>query len=739
MFRNYSPQWIRGRARPFKGSMMKNILLALFVLALDFILAPIASAQTQNIYIAATAQGAATGADCADALAYTFFNSTGNWAGSFTAGKISPGTTAVICGTITAPTGASGFLTFQGSGTSGHPITLQFASGAVLTAAYWGTNGAIYSNGNNYITVDGNSLGGTVAASANGTGLANQYDTTKGVYLINCSNCAVRNLNVTNLYVHTCTWVTSGSNPLVNCTDEAGFDSYGIWINGGSNSTITGNLVHDVHWGLTFSFASSTTSANDQMTYNTTFNVDHGIFTADNNSNATVTGFVADHNTSYGGQNWDDNADQNHHDGIHISINSTGSTMPTPQISNNYIYSGASFQGVHANTFIYVAGGCAGCTNGSGITGANVFNNVMVNTFTGTIGSITCQPIFGTAALAMYGLNGLAANNTFLGATTSACGQGNSCIQYLGTGTIQKNNICQVFSLFTFNDGGSTMSLSNYNDVYGASFDPFHAGSTYYTLANWQLCTSGCQTSSGAPDLNSTTANPLLNTSSVPPYQLTNSGSAAWQKGTNLTSLGIAALDMDANGVARPASGNWDMGAYESSASGAVTLTPTFYNFATTVVGQASSDSPSVFTLANSSGSTITSVSISFTGVNAGDFAQTTSCGSSLANGSNCAINVTFTPAAVGSRSATLSVSDSGAGSPQTSSLSGIAVPSVTNPSPANPVTFGVVVTDPSIPPPVKNEKHAQNLSPYNFDHVALVGFLRQDRPGNPAGASASQ
>ena len=718
---------------------MKNISLALSVLALGFILAPIASAQTQTIYIAATAQGAGTGADCADALAYTFFNSSSNWVGSFTTGKISPGTTVPICGTITASAGASGFLAFQGSGTSGHPITLQFTSGAVLTAAYWGTNGAIYSNGNDYITVNGNSLGGTITASANGTNLANQQSTSKGVYLVGCSNCTVQNLNVTNIYVHTCVWATTGSNPLVNCTDEGGYNTYAIWINGGSNSLLTGNKVNDAHWGLTFTFNAGTTSSNDQITYNTGFNLDHGVFTADNNSNATITGFVIGHNNITGGQNWDDNSDQNHHDPIHISTNSTGTTMPAPQISNNTILPGASFQGIHANTAIYIAGGCSGCTNGSGITGANVFNNVIISAFTGTIGSNNCQPIYGTAAIAMYGLNGLAANNTIVGATTSACSQGNSAIQYLGTGTIEQNNIATGMGIFTFNDGGSTLGFSNYNDVYGTGTTPFHAGSTYYGLASWQACTSGCQTTAGAPDLNSTTANPLLNASGVPPYQLTNSGSAAWQKGTNLTLLGVAALDIDANGVARPATGNWDMGAYESSASGAVTLTPTSYTFATTVVGQPSSDSPAVFTLANSSGSTVTSISISFTGANAGDFSQTTSCGSSLANGSFCLINVTFTPAAVGSRSATLSVSDSGAGSSQTSSLSGIAVPSVTNPSPANPVTFGVVVTDPSIPSTVKNEKHAQNLSAFNFDHFALVGFLHQDRPGNAAGASASQ
>ena len=54
-----------------------------------------------------------------------------------------------------------------------------------------------------------------------------------------------------------------------------------------------------------------------------------------------------------------------------------------------------------------------------------------------------------------------------------------------------------------------------------------------------------------------------------------------------------------------------------------------------------------------------------------GDFNQTNNCGSSLAAGSSCTITVTFSPSAPGSRSGTLSVSDSASGSPQTTSLSG--------------------------------------------------------------------
>jgi trimeric autotransporter adhesin len=68
---------------------------------------------------------------------------------------------------------------------------------------------------------------------------------------------------------------------------------------------------------------------------------------------------------------------------------------------------------------------------------------------------------------------------------------------------------------------------------------------------------------------------------------------------------------------------------------------------------------------------TLTITGIAITGTNAGDFAQTHTCGSSLAAGASCTINVTFKPTAIGSRSAALSVTDNATGSPQHVPLSG--------------------------------------------------------------------
>jgi hypothetical protein len=54
-----------------------------------------------------------------------------------------------------------------------------------------------------------------------------------------------------------------------------------------------------------------------------------------------------------------------------------------------------------------------------------------------------------------------------------------------------------------------------------------------------------------------------------------------------------------------------------------------------------------------------------------GNYAQTNNCPASLASNSNCAIHVTFTPTAAGTRNGTLTITDNALGSPQTANLTG--------------------------------------------------------------------
>ena len=84
------------------------------------------------------------------------------------ASQIGPGTTVHLCGTFTASAGASGYLSFQGSGTSGNPITLHFETNALLQAPYWGTGAAIFASGLSYVMVDGGT-NGTIQANRSRT------------------------------------------------------------------------------------------------------------------------------------------------------------------------------------------------------------------------------------------------------------------------------------------------------------------------------------------------------------------------------------------------------------------------------------------------------------------------------------------------------------------------------------------------------------------------------------------
>jgi hypothetical protein len=65
-------------------------------------------------------------------------------------------------------------------------------------------------------------------------------------------------------------------------------------------------------------------------------------------------------------------------------------------------------------------------------------------------------------------------------------------------------------------------------------------------------------------------------------------------------------------------------------------------------------------------------------GTNATDFAETDNCGGSVAAGASCTINVTFSPAATGTRTGTLSITDNATSplSPQTVALTGTGIPS---------------------------------------------------------------
>ncbi len=113
-----------------------------------------------------------------------------------------------------------------------------------------------------------------------------------------------------------------------------------------------------------------------------------------------------------------------------------------------------------------------------------------------------------------------------------------------------------------------------------------------------------------------------------------------------------------------------------------VNVNPSSLNFGTISVGTTSS--AMLVTLSNVGSSSVSISNVTITGTNSTDFAQTNTCGSSVGPNASCAFSVTFTPGAAGTRTATLSVYDSGGASPQAVSLSGTGYSNGTGPA----VTF---------------------------------------------------
>jgi len=518
--------------RPSARQTVRGFVQLLVILASIVISVLNCSASAYNIYVAQTAAGSGNGADCADAYAYTFFNTAGNWGTG--ASQIGPGTTVHLCGTFTASAGTSGFLTFQASGTSGNPVILKFESGALIQAPWWSSNGAITTNGTlSYITVDGGT-NGVIQATLNGSSSATclggpcQYQQNGFAINLFCgTNCEVKNLTVSDLYIHN------------SVSDNGGNNGIGVQ---GSNVTVDNNTVHDTTWAIVYSISTGT-QTNFLAYDNTAYNVDHGIAVGNSGSASTLTGIIIYGNVLHDFANWDTTADTWHHDGIHIYVTTPGGVDNGDiAVYNNYVYGN---YGNNDNAGIYLESGDGGGTIGTHY----VFNNVLTASGGG------CASAFITD---YSNTGGNLFNNTI--------GSG-ACVifsnRYVSTGSaVLENNVISSTSNPTGSydpDGGTTVSTSNYNDWYGLSATETMNYGIFYAPFSSYVSATGL-------DQNSILTNPEL-TSFHPAI-----GSPVIGFGVNFYSTchgqpnpGLGALCYDKAGVARPSSGNWTMGAYTSS------------------------------------------------------------------------------------------------------------------------------------------------------------------------------
>jgi hypothetical protein len=118
----------------------------------------------------------------------------------------------------------------------------------------------------------------------------------------------------------------------------------------------------------------------------------------------------------------------------------------------------------------------------------------------------------------------------------------------------------------------------------------------------------------------------------------------------------------------------------------AVSLQPISLTFGTQITN---TTSPAQSVALTNDGTAPLAISdITFQGTNLYEYAQTNNCGTSVAAGANCTINVTFTPSQGGVRTAALWITDNAAGSPQVVNITGTGAGPVISFSPAA-LTFG--------------------------------------------------
>ena len=112
-----------------------------------------------------------------------------------------------------------------------------------------------------------------------------------------------------------------------------------------------------------------------------------------------------------------------------------------------------------------------------------------------------------------------------------------------------------------------------------------------------------------------------------------------------------------------------DMGTPIFASGAAVTLSTTGLDFGSQLVGTTSAARS--ITLTNSGTATLNVESVTITGSEAADYAQTNGCVGPIAAQATCTINVTFTPSHVGPRNASVVISDNAAGNPHRVTLTG--------------------------------------------------------------------
>jgi hypothetical protein len=166
-----------------------------------------------------------------------------------------------------------------------------------------------------------------------------------------------------------------------------------------------------------------------------------------------------------------------------------------------------------------------------------------------------------------------------------------------------------------------------------------------------------------------------------------------------------------------------------------VSLTPGSLDFGGQRVGTTSGSQP--VTLSNTGTATLNISRISITGADRSDFAQTNTCGASVAAGANCTLSVTFKPTTAGSRRGAVTITDDAPNSPQTVALSGMGTRPAVSLSPTRLSFPEQVIGTTSTPQTVRLTN--SGTATLNISSISIMGADRSDfAQTNTCGASVA-
>jgi hypothetical protein len=293
--------------------------------------------------------------------------------------------------------------------------------------------------------------------------------------------------------------------------------------------------MHDVGWCLDGG------GSGLQFYNNEVYNMDHGVGSGGPYSG----GAAVHHNHFHDMAPWDTSADSYHHDGIHFFTDN--GALPNISVYKN-LFDGDI--GNNVTSWIYMEASSAAMDN------RQIFDNVLYV----AAGRNSCCGMINLYSDGGSSSSGLLANNTVFGpGVTPGTGTGMLVGSGQSNARVQNNAIAASQNIVGINSGATLTALSNNAYFSSAGSDSFSwHGSIFGSFATW-VSNSG---ETGA--LFSSLATLSLGSNGQP-----QAGSTLIGAGANLTSLGIAELNTDILGAARPASGAWDIGAFQFGATAA--------------------------------------------------------------------------------------------------------------------------------------------------------------------------